>query len=196
MLPGRARVRHDLILKVPEEPDYGFLRGRKKIRFSGIIDSRGNESKEDQLINGEVIGLAPLTRLEKAQLPDIAKQDVMSVCQKLALAQLEKNHMPAWSQNFSEEIKALSPEAQALFVRAGIVSEEDVFQKTADGGWEGRFEGQLSVHSRAAAMGTNSDFTAHCSIAPRRNERESLETLTTLSIISVSEPNSVRMPVR
>ena len=188
MAPGRARVRHDLIVKLLDEPDYGFLRGRKKIRFSGIVEVRGDESKPDQLSNGHVIGLAPLTRAERAQLPNIAKQDVMSICQRLALEKLEKDHMPEWSQNLSPEIQALSEEARALFVRAGIISKEDVFQKMPDGGWKGRFEGQLTVHSRAAYKGTSSLFIAECAVAPPRKAKDSLESLAKVVIISVVEP--------
>ena len=82
----------------------------------------------------------------------------------------------------------MSEEARALFVRAGIISKEDVFQRMPDGGWKGRFEGQLTVHSRAAYKGTSSLFIAECAVAPPRKAKDSLENLAKVVIISVVEP--------
>ena len=192
MKPGRARVRHDIVLKLANEPDRSLFRGRKKLRFTAVVESRGDDSRPDHLTDGLIIGLAPLTRLEKASLPDFEKQDVMSACQKLALAKLEANHMPEWSSNLSEAIKEVSARGRNFFIYAGITSEQDVFKLGEDGAWEARFEGQFTVHSIAARLGTSSDFIADCVIDGTRDPEKPLENYGSVTVVSVSEVREVR----
>lgn len=191
MKPGRARVRHDIVLQLAHEPDRSLFRGRKKLRFRGVIQARGDDTRPDHLNGGFVMGLAPLTRLEKADLPDFEKQDVMTVCQKLALVKLETNYMPSWSLNLSEEIKEVSARGRNFFIYAGITSEENVFKREQDGSWRARFEGQFTVHSVAARLGTSADFIAECTIEGGRDEGSPMENYGSVLIVSVSEVREV-----
>jgi len=51
MKPGRTRVRYDLVLKLAEEPDQLLFRGRRKLRFRGVVEARGDVSHADHFRN-------------------------------------------------------------------------------------------------------------------------------------------------
>ena len=67
MAPGRGRVRQDLAVALAGEPDPALAEPGTKVRFSGIIAGRGDESRPDRLSDGSIVGRARLSRLEMAR---------------------------------------------------------------------------------------------------------------------------------
>ncbi|MBL29456.1 MAG: hypothetical protein CMM50_18145 [Rhodospirillaceae bacterium] len=164
MNPGRGRVRQDLALTLAEEPDPALAEPGAKVRFSGIVEGCGDQSRPDRLAHGRIVDRARLSRLEIAREDLNRRKKVDAICVKLVEDYFEANYGPPW-------IEAMFPDrlknGEEIRYRATIDTDTgaDVYTQQADGSWEGQIGGRAAIHAYVLEKTYVEHFTADCRVA-------------------------------
>jgi len=169
MRPGRPRGHPDLALELAD-PKHGMERAPHgaKIRFAGVIASRGEPRKPDLLRDARVLGPAPLSEAEQAEMTRRQRQAIVAACRKLTEVAYRANHMPEWAVNLQAQRASASrhedAKSYAFYVMVDITSDAGAFSRRADGTWHGAYEGFVTLQSGNPRTTEVLDFTAECEI--------------------------------
>jgi hypothetical protein len=193
MRPGRPGSRQDLTLSLAaalaETANQELAVPGRKIRFAGVIDSRGTPNRADTLAEAALIGDAPLTETEVATGDLPAARTALAACRKMAEIRYRSEQLTEWNEETKRHVRNGGRAGERAFnFTVKLSSQTDAFVRAPNGDWRAVLEGAAIMQMIVERTSRITDFTVNCTIDEAYRHGDSLGEHGTLEFVTISEP--------